>query len=284
MMSRQGGYTIVEVSLFLAISASLILLIVGLQSMVARQRFQDAMTSLRTTVQSEYEEVRSGINSRLGGVNITGCANDGVGNAAGSSQCLATGKLIQFSVNSSDVKTSYVVATGTIPANDGTKTDEQALRAMSLKVIGAASATTTTDAAAKPQTTKIQWGSEFAGGWTIPDSGEPTGNITSIAILRSPISSAVLVFAFTANPVNGSGVLSLTSGVVNTPVALVIRNADNGFRGAAVCVDRGSSSQAVRLAIPAETHGINIPINGTIGASNPVTGITLDNLKGLCSL
>lgn len=278
-MVREGGYTIIEVSLFLAISASLILLVAGLQSMVARQRFQDTMTSLRTTIQSEYEEVRSGINSRLGGADIAGCGSDGAGTAAGSSVCLATGKLIQFAVDSSDVTISYVVATGTIPANDGTKTDEQALGAMTLKVVGAASATATSDAAAKPQTAKIQWGSEFAGGWTIPDSGTPTGGVSSIAILRSPISSAVLVFAFTANPVdNDSGVLSLANGVINTPVALLVRNADSGFKGAAVCVDRGASSSAVRLAIPAEQWNINIPTSGT------VSGITLPNLKGLCSL
>jgi type II secretory pathway pseudopilin PulG len=270
-MNQQEGFTIIEVSLFLAISASLILLVAGLQTMVSRQRFQDTMNSLRTVIQSEYEEVRSGINSRLGNT----------GSVAGTSEYLTVGKLIQFTSSSSDVKISYVVATGNLPSSGGD--DVAALKATSLKVVGDSSsayAVKATDEAAKPQTTKIQWSSDFVAGYTIPDdSSNPTKGIQALAILRSPISSAIVTFSFASNPVSSNGSLSLASGLVNTPVALLVRNAGSGFKGAAVCIDRGSSSQVVHLAIPAESSGVVIPSSG-----NDATGINAGNLRSLCGL
>jgi len=271
-MKRQGGYTAVEVTLYLAISASLLLLLAGLQVMVSRQRFQDTMTTLRTTIQSEFEEVRSGINSRLGGNAVQGCDSNATAPGAGS--CLMIGKLIRFNASSSGpeyITINYIVATK-VPTLENRQTDEKDLRASELKVIGAPGATTT-DTAIKQQTVKMQWGGQFAKGGTIPDSDtDLTKSIQGLAILRSPYSGAVLVFAMTDNTISGAGVLNMddTHAIYNVPMALLIKNNQSGFPGAAVCIDRGQTSAVVRLSIP---------INNSV-----LDGPTATNLRSTCSL
>jgi type II secretory pathway pseudopilin PulG len=274
-MKRQGGYTIIEVSLFLAISAALLLLVAGLQSMVTRQRFQDSMTSLRTTIQSEYEEVRSGINSRLGGVNIQGCGT-GTSAPGADNECLMIGKLIRFNADSSNIYINYVVAAeATVPQADSGLSDQDALsrNETTLKVIDP-TGTGTGDAVAKRQTVGIQRGSEFVGGWTIPDDDfVPPENINGLAILRSPVSGAVLVFAIKNGAVQSDGRLRLDSAnaVYNIPTALMIRSSSGGFPGAAVCIDRGQTSSAVRLTIPVDNP-------------NPSGGFSTTKLKEICVL
>ncbi|MCL2038067.1 hypothetical protein FWG95_03650 [Candidatus Saccharibacteria bacterium] len=282
-MKRQGGFTVVEVTMFLAISASLLLLIVGLQALVARQRFQDSMTTLRTTIQSEYEEVRSGINTRLGTTGSGVCTNGGAPVATGASKCYTIGKLIRFNPNSTEMYINYVVAT-TVPGDDpddnAQRTDEEELRASTLYAVGAGTSPhiSTPDAAAKQQTVRMQWGSEFTKGFEIPDGDtSPQSNIKGLAILRSPISSAILVFAVRDNAVSpNNGKIDMTTinplpMSYNVPMAFLIKNGYAGFPGAAVCIDRGSSSSAVRLAIPAEPSST---FSGATGASE---------LRELCS-
>lgn len=282
MSMKERGYTIIEVALFLAISASLILLTLGLWNMIARQRFQDTMTTLKSVIQSEYEEVRTSINERLGKLNVIGCADDGTINPGqdktGNSQCLAIGKLIQFETNSQNVTISYVVSVGNTSEQYLDMSDESALKSMHLSLVGSSSSydVSSSDSALLPKTTRIEWGGEFAGGWTLPAAGVPASTNT-IAILHSPISGAILVFTFKGgiNPVGTTGSLSVTdtNSSVSQPIAIMIRNGQVGFRGAAICVDSGSSSTAVRTAIPADNYydfSSNIP--------------DLDKLKELCSI
>ncbi|MCL2451831.1 hypothetical protein FWD20_03080 [Candidatus Saccharibacteria bacterium] len=257
---KERGFTIIEVSLFLAISGVLILLTVGLWTMVARQRFQDTMVTLKSKIQSEYEEVRTNINERLGEAEVINCGDDGdfpPGNQdkTGNSTCLAIGKLIQFGIgNRQEIKISYVVATGDVGVEYSGKNDEDAIKSLSLRLIGSSSDyyVNSTDGAILPRTELIGWGGEFAGGWTITDSPQRTN---AIAILHSPISSAVLVFTFKENPVNDHGVLTIDgNSSTGQAVAIMIQNQQVGFPGAAICIDPGPSSTAVRTAIPADAE------------------------------
>jgi hypothetical protein len=252
--------------------------------MVARQRFQDTMVTLRSTIQAEYGEVRTNINERLGdAASITGCANDGTivsgQSATGNSKCLAVGKLIQFKEGSQDITISYVVSNGGINNQYLNMSDEGALKDISakgnLKLVGSSSSYTvrSSDAAIKPKTVRIEWGGEFAKGWTISDSPKQTN---AIAILHSPISGAILVFTFSnTNPIGTDGNLDLSSGSANQPIAIMIKNAQAGFKGAAICIDSGASSSAVRMAIPADSF---YNFDNTNPTYKP------DNLKGLCNV
>jgi len=264
---KQRGFTIIELSLFLAISGTLVLLTIGLWAMVARQQFQDTMTTLKSVIQTEYGEVRTSINERLGSVDIRGCEPDGTtsGDKTGNTKCLAIGKLIEFTPGRKEIKISYVVA---IPENEQylSMSDEAALREIGkgtgtgtqLWVIDDVSTyhVKADDDAVKPKIINIEWGGEFARSWTIPTSDPDPKSSSAIAILHSPVSSAVLTFALTLNnPVSNSGGLTLgDSALTNQPIAIIIKNNLLGFKGAAICLDGGASSTAVRTAIPADDY------------------------------
>jgi type II secretory pathway pseudopilin PulG len=287
---KEQGFTIIEVSLFLAISGSLILLTIGLWTMVSRQRFQDTMITLKNTIQSEYEEVRTNINERLGNTDIKECFSKNVEtNRAGNSECLVIGKLIQFTRDSQDVRISYIVSEGDKSGDYSGMGDEQALKKMALHVIGGNNTGTsgyyikTSDPAVIPKDIRIEWGGEFASGWTIPVEVKAPEPSDTIAILHSPISNAVLVFAFKSNPVGSDGKLDLSgSGLINQPVALMIRNNLVGFKGAAICIDSGASSVAVRAAIPADNN-YNFDNNTITGKGGSSSNEELNSLEGLCA-
>jgi len=290
---KERGFTIIEVAMFLAISGSLVLLTLGLWNMVARQRFQDTMTTLRGTIQSEYEEVRTSINERLGDDNITNCENDGsasvmVGRSTtGNTKCLVIGKLIQFAPGGVDVNISYVVAKDGASSTYSDMGDEEALRAISgagnLLVIGNSSSSynaKTGNSVVAPKSVRMEWGGEFATNWTIPASGNPRQS-NSLAILHSPVSSAVLVFSFATNSnvPTASGVLNLNNASVNQPLAIMVRNSQVGFRGAAICIDGGSSSVAVRTVVPADPH-----YDFNAARDNSAYSPGINNLRNLCNI
>jgi len=284
MVMKGRGFTIVEVSLFLAISGALILLTIGLWNMVARQRFQDTMVTLRSTIQSQYEEVRTSINDRLAGVQVNGCDAPGAtDNKIGQSGCLAIGKLIQF--NGPDVVISYIASPGEVDSSCDGRDDAYILTTsscLSLFVVkSSGSQIHTDDPAIQPQTVRLQWGGEFAAGWTIPlDPFLSPLQSNALAILHSPSSSAVLVFAFApystaSSPVSPSkGQLVMANAKLNQPLAMMIRNNQAGFAGAALCIGSGSSSTAVQTVIPAPDFG------SLVGPAVPASA----KLKELCSL
>lgn len=113
MKSRKGGYTIVEVSLALAVSASLILLTVGLANMVTRQRFKDNLVSLESFIQRQFSDVRSNIAPSESEVLRKLCHGDyrdtseiPVVNYA----CYPIGRYIKFDDDSKKVTSSQVYA------------------------------------------------------------------------------------------------------------------------------------------------------------------------------
>lgn len=255
-MKKQGGFTIVEVLLVLGVSAALIGMAFGILTVIHRQRFQDTMVSLRNAIQSEYEEVRNGINPR-DVADICGVDNS----VAGTSNCLVMGKVIRFTSNSESYETSYVIGTGvrsgvnwpTWPVlGEGNFNDEQAIRNTNLQVVG-----DMPNAPIDWRHNQLKWGGRFANGRTVPSSGLAT-DARVIAILRSPISGAILVFAGNSNIISGA-TLNL-SDVSNTPtnylIALLIRNGQRGFRGAAICIDPGAASTNVRMTIPADPNEV----------------------------
>jgi hypothetical protein len=255
--------------------------------MVARQRFYDTMTTLRTTIQSEYEEVRTSINERLGKIDIPGCTTDGnitSGDKTGNSKCLAIGKLIQFMPGSQDIKISYVVSTS--GTDSSSKGDIEALRGATLKIIGDAAKNVeydikTSDAAVIPKYIRIEWGGKFDKSWTIPTSGNSKPS-DAIAILRSPVGSAVIVFSFASgsSPISSTGVLNLgneDTASVNRPIAIMIANSQQGFKGGAICVDGGASSVSVRSAVPADDYY-------EFNANETTYSPQVNKLKELCNI
>src|SRR6266536_3229274 len=97
-MTRAEGYTIIEVSLFLGISALMLAIaLVGTGLSIRTTRFADSTRSLHAYVQQQYDDLLNGVNSRLGNE----ACNSGVISTAtpqtpGTSNCLYMGKLILF--------------------------------------------------------------------------------------------------------------------------------------------------------------------------------------------
>lgn len=242
-MKKQGGFTIIEVSLFLSISALVaVALLAGLRSMVTQQQWRDSINTMRTLIQTEYQNVRSSINNRASAPSA--CADV---TGAGTSNCWTIGRVIQFTVDSKNYKVYDVVAkpasnscinSTAQPCDD----DIVALNAASMKL----SASTTST---------IPWQNNFVRGALIGD-GSTTATTSSqfntIAILQSPISSAILVFGLdmpgapTTMPTLPN---SPTSHQYNSPLAFIIQDGGTSNFGA-ICLGAGSSSSNVVVASP----------------------------------
>ncbi|MDR1970229.1 MAG: hypothetical protein LBQ11_02730 [Candidatus Nomurabacteria bacterium] len=262
---KERGFTIIEVALFLAISGLLILLTIGLWNMVARQRFYDTMTTLRSVIQAEYEEVRTSMNERLGEIDITGCGLDGDSREftggdkkTGNTKCLVIGKLLQFKPGSREIEISYIVATEDV--SNVSVGDMEALKNLGttnkLAVIREGSGgngVQTTDPAVIPKTIRIEWGGEFVQSLTIPPAtGAQTLKASdALAILRSPVSSTIVVFSSPAVG-SGDGLLSLNDSSAGQPIAVMVKNDLVGFKGGAICIGNGASSVVAKSVVPAD--------------------------------
>lgn len=258
----------IEVSLFLAISASLIVLTLGLAQLVDRQRFQDTMITLRGTFQAQYEEVRAGINSRIGSSEASGLSSCGNTNevAGKSAKCLTIGKLLRFAPGDT-VKISYVV----MQENDALRgtTDLEKIKNAALFEVE------TNDAGGRRQDVKIDWGGEIVGGFSVGNSrSQDVRRRDNLLLIRSPQSGAMLMFTNVNTPERRSAQtwsrINLGDAKNTENLALIIKNAGGGLPGAAVCIDAGASSSNVRLKIPAS--GINM--------TNPLN--TRNNLNTIC--
>src|SRR5882724_3035471 len=114
--SRQAGFTIVEITLFMAITGLLFLVaVIGTGNTIRTVRFTDSGRSLEAYVQKQYDDIVTGLNNRNNLVSCTnGVIDTGTGQTVGTSNCLVMGKLMVFTQGSANV-TNYNVI-GTEPA------------------------------------------------------------------------------------------------------------------------------------------------------------------------
>lgn len=238
---RQRGFTIIEVSLFISISALLFVsLLTGINVMVDRSRFSTSIKTLETLIRSQYEEVRSGINSRNSSVAANICGTGTTTTSSGSSNCLLLGKMITFDYNSSAITISYV--TGTQVSYSADTSDDTAIALSNPKVTNIGQ-----------ETSQIQWGGTLSKGVIIPSTtnGSSVSNTgkASVAILRSPLSSDILVYATYLDLADQLSFVDLLVARSNI-LALVVKNAGAGPAGGAVCINPGASSNVVKTTIP----------------------------------
>lgn len=116
MLRAAEGFTIIELTIFLAISGLLLMLMfVGTGSIAARQRFTDTTDGLQTFFQAQYDEVVNGVNVRI---DSTACTADSATiTRAGKSSCLLLGKVLTIrpvdmtSTSKTVIEASYIVST-----------------------------------------------------------------------------------------------------------------------------------------------------------------------------
>lgn len=262
-MKREGGYTVLEAGLALGVSASLILLTIGLGSMVSRRRFEDSLTMAQSFIQAQYNEVRSGINARIGGTesDILGCGANAAGN---SEDCYSVGRLLTFGTDSGGngyIKSSYVVAKVTGASKDdpwpssdaGTGLDNLKDSKVSLYAVTSDSE----DDGGLRATVKELGGNTIEQAWYVRDNANaqqisPVSN-SNLALLRSPLDGSMIVVAnvnLSGADVNGLQMVNLNAGGTNydenltssDKVVIGVANGGIGQQGGVICMSGGGSS------------------------------------------
>ena len=274
-MKREGGYTVLETGLAIAMSATLVLLTFGLAAMVGRGRFRDSLVTTQSFIKQQYNEVRSGINSRLteGDVStnkmgpVSECKNTAIpGNNNG---CYIIGRLLTFDNDGEvgRVQSSFIIAVvGTgFKWPDSTKTGFDNLKDSNVVTLYALTDTSGNDAGLNP-TIKQIGSNKLEKVWLIgntnmslydSDPSNPNPNQTNnIAIMRSPVDgSLVVVLAAVLHntpntPVKGLKQIDLNSTMTTNmsqddKVVLAVSNSGLGYPGGVICVPGGDSSTGI---------------------------------------
>ncbi len=272
-MKREGGYTVLETGLAIAMSTTLVLLTFGLAAMVGRGHFRDSLVTTQSFIKQQYNEVRSGINSRLteGDVStnkmepVSGCKNAAIpGNNNG---CYIIGRLLTFDNDGEvgRVKSSFIIAV--VGANskwpDSTQTGLKNLKDNNVTLY-ALTDTSGNDAGLNP-TVKQIGSNKLEKVWLIGDtnmnlydsnSNKQNPNQTNnIAIMRSPVDgSLVVVLAAVLDDVPNASVkglkkinldLTKTNMSQDDKVVLAVSNSGLGYPGGVICVPGGDSSTGI---------------------------------------
>lgn len=276
-MKREGGYTVLETGLAIAMSTTLVLLTFGLAAMVGRGRFRDSLVTTQSFIKQQYNEVRSGINSRLTGGSGTAADNQTIGNGnnacsnklipGNSNGCYVIGRLLVFDNDGDNgrVQVSFIVAV--VAANskwpDSTKTGLDNLKDSNVVTLYALTDTSGNDAGLNP-TIKQMGGNKLEKVWLLqqngglemlydaahPNSGSGQNNM---AILRSPVDGSLVVASkvdLAPSPgIAGLKKLDLQSAVTNMlqddKLALAVRNSGLGYPGGVICIPGGDSSSGI---------------------------------------
>lgn len=241
----QGGFTVIEVMLFLGISAMLVLVaILGTGSVIRSVRFTDSVRSAHGFVQEQYDEILNGVNPRDAAA-ICGAAGPV---AAGKSDCLMLGKLIYFDLGTSDIRAHYVVSDIPDPA------DESLADASDTELISAV----------EPKVVKQIGQSEFTIPWEAPvfnskRVGGDDKQVNAYALLRSPRSSRLVAYTFElpAGSLAGNGAQSIQS---------YVSNPANVQRATNFCIrSQGSADPPAAITVGAgggqETIGVNFSLD-----------------------
>jgi hypothetical protein len=238
---RSEGYTIIEVSLFLGISAMLLIIaIAGTGLSIRTTRFTDSTRSLHTYVQQQYDDLLNGVNSRLGQEACSaGAVDTGATQTPGTSNCLYMGKLIILKQGSSDITTYNIV--GTEPANpDYNQADEQLIYSYTPTVIRNTGVETYT----------IPWLA------TITGSKRPVDGkaVDAFALIRSPRSTRIVSYTYK----EPAGSYTLASFIdpaapadannISKPTSFCLSSADGWGTPSKITVSGGQGQDAIGVS------------------------------------
>ena len=277
-MKREGGYTVLETGLAIAMSTTLVLLTFGLAAMVGRGRFRDSLVTTQSFIKQQYNEVRSGINSRLTGGSGTATDGQTIGNGnnacsnklipGNNNGCYVIGRLLVFNNDGDDgrVQVSFIVAVVSPNSKwpDSTKSGLDNLEkgvkngVITLYALTDASGN---DAGLNP-TIKQMGGNMLMKAWLVKsgssslellyDSAHP-GNASgnNMAILRSPVDGSLVVVSKVGlsdvlnSNIAGLKELSFQGAVTNMSqddkLALAVRNQGLGYPGGVICIPGGDN-------------------------------------------
>lgn len=191
---NQHGFTIIELMLFLAVSASLFAaLMVGVNANIVQQQYRDSVMEYSGLLQQQYSEVANTLNERDDNWICESSQIEDVeaaGEPRGTSECVIMGRYVQVIDDGSAVQVGSIV--GSRPAGSGElQSDTEAIVAYSPRV-----------SPVDTKTQPITWRSTLKN----TDGAASTG---SFVIIRSPLSGLIRVYNSTASmPANLSTALT----------------------------------------------------------------------------
>lgn len=247
VVKQEDGFTIVELSLFFAVSAMLLfILMVGVTLTVQRQRFSDSVHSTQSFLQQQYNETQTTINNR----DSSPC---GTAVNRGTSDCLVLGKIVDLqapvSAEGDNTVRSYdVIANATLPTNAGSLDDITLLNQIDPTAVREVN---------NDQEYIVAWGAQLrdvrdTGGDEDPAASTPT---RYVLMLRSPLSGLLQSYK-----------LSDTSDMFSTGI-------DTEQLTGRVVAFSGTSNQSVKACISSvDIVGVNALLE--IGQSGSQDGVT----------
>ncbi len=268
-MKREGGYTVLETGLAIAMSTTLVLLTFGLAAMVGRGRFRDSLVTTQSFIKQQYNEVRSGINSRLteGDVStnkmgpVSECKNTAI--PGNNNRCYIIGRLLTFDNDGEvgRVQSSFIIAVVGVGSKWPDSTKPGLYNLKNGVTLYALTDTSGNDAGLNP-TIKQMGGNSLEkvwllqnGGWeTLYDAAHPPNSgpgQNNMAILRSPVDGSLVVASkvglsdVTSSNIKGLKKLSFQSAMTNMSqddkLALAVRNSGLGYPGGVICIPGGDN-------------------------------------------
>lgn len=250
-MNNQGGFTIIEVTIFLAVTAMLLTIaMVGVTRAVNSARFTDSTRSLESFVQQQFDSVVNGVNIRSGQeiCDSSGAVIDvapATGANPGTSQsCLLLGKQISITPLSSDITVNYIV--GVKPGVDPVTSNER-------EILKAYNPTVVT--AAYTETFTIPWSAEVLQAWRPTTSSGDA--VTRIAFIRSPISPSIYTFTYLPpTPAEKLANVVDAAAAVNRQTNICIKSRDRVGIDGAITLAADARSQ-VAISSRADISGSN---------------------------
>lgn len=240
---RQAGYTIIELSLFLGISALLFTVaIFATGNTIRNARFTDSGRSLEAHVQKQYDNIINGVNPRSNSLSCTGGVVSSGAQTPGTSNCLLIGKLLLFQNGSSNVNVYDIVATDPGVGVDFGKTDEELIAEdYQPQVVSNANVVSYT----------ISWQAPVSGIKRTSDSLATN----ALALIRSPRSQRIISYTYKEAAIPTSGLLlsAVSNPTLNSSktVNYCITSADGLGAPAKLEVGPGSNQSAARIIFEA---------------------------------
>ena len=268
-MKREGGYTVLETGLAIAMSTTLVLLTFGLAAMVGRGRFRDSLVTTQSFIKQQYNEVRSSINSRLTGGSGTTADTQIIGGACGNNLipgnnngCYVIGRLLTFDNDGEvgRVQSSFIIAVVKAGSKWPDSTETGLYNLKNGVTLYALTDTSGNDAGLNP-TIKQMGGNSLEKVWLLHQNGgletlysaHPSfdSNLNNMAILRSPVDGSLVVVSkvglsdASSLGIAGLKKLDLKNAVTNMSqddkLALAVRNQGLGYPGGVICIPGGDN-------------------------------------------
>jgi type II secretory pathway pseudopilin PulG len=232
----QGGFTIIEVMLFLAITGLLtVAVFVGASATLGQQRYRDSVNSLKGLIQEQYSQVGSVVNSDTNNPVCTRAGStinfdEDAEQARGTSECLQMGRFLL--VEPTKVTTYNVIGeskTGTMAGGDTATLQNYAL------------------AATSPEVTEVAWRARIVKPKTTDDL------TTSILILRSPLSGSILTYIQDGD--NDPATMVSDANMIQKDLCVDSQGSSSINRRLAVRINAGASSQSA-VEVPLEKDNV----------------------------